>query len=104
MPYFKVNEDGNPEEAPVATTTDSHREIFGIPVITEKDEDQFIIMDDEINMYGVGDSIDEAIEDYKDVVEEYFQMLDSKHENLGPRLKEHWHYLRIRASHFRGSE
>ena len=106
MPYSIVNKDGKTVELEVSptTTTDSHKEIFGIPVIIERDEDQFVIMDDEINMYGVGDSIDEAIEDYKDAVTEYFQMLNSKQDKLGPRLEKHWHYLRTKTDHFGESE
>jgi len=80
-------------KAPRAALTDARREIFGIPVIIEKAEDQFVIMDDEIAMYGVGDTIEIAMEDYRNVVKEYFQMLNSKQGKLGPHLEKHWRYL-----------
>ena len=104
MPYFVRNEDGEAEDVPVtepsaklevspATATDSQQEIFGIPVIVEKAGDQFVVMDDEIAMYGVGDTIEAAKEDYRNIVKEYFQMLNSRQGKLGPHLESHWRYL-----------
>ena len=73
----------------------SHDVIFGIPVIIEYDEDNTIIItDDIINMYGVGDTITEAIKDYKSVVLSYFDDLKLNEKKLGQPLKTHLNYLK----------
>lgn len=70
-------------------------EIYGIPVIIEYDEDgTIIITDDIINMYGVGDTITEAIKDYKDTIKEYYKDLKENEGMLGHNLRQHLEYLR----------
>jgi len=71
--------------------------IFGISVIIEHD-DYFVISDNEINMYGVGDTVAEAEEDYKSVVISYLEDLEINESKLGEHLKEHLSYLRDKLS------
>jgi hypothetical protein len=74
--------------------------IFGIPVIIECEDDSFTIVDYEINMYGVGDTIVEAEEDYKSVVLSYLEDLEINESRLDERLKEHLYYLREKLSDY----
>ncbi|MEK7400357.1 MAG: hypothetical protein AAB116_25710 [Candidatus Poribacteria bacterium] len=79
---------------PDATETPS---IFGIPVTIEFDE-YYVISDNEINMYGVGDTIAEAEEDYKSVVLSYLEDLEENESKLGEHLKGHLYYIREKLS------
>lgn len=72
--------------------------IFGIPVVIEREDDSFTIVDYEINMYGVGDTLVEAEEDYKSVVLSYLEDLEINESKLGEYLKGHLYYLREKLS------
>lgn len=114
MSCSMVNEDGKAEEASVKVmrsddasltasasfSTSDFREIFGIPVTVERDGDQFLVTDHEINMYGVGDTVEGAVEDYRSVVLEYFEILEERAERLSEHLMRHLRYLRTKAQHF----
>jgi len=68
--------------------------ILGIPVCISQEEDgSFMVADYEIDMYGVGDTEEEAKRDYKNVVREYFVILEEHKNHLGGRLQEHYNYL-----------
>jgi predicted RNase H-like HicB family nuclease len=79
--------------------------IFGIPVTVEYDDSEssnyFVISDNEINMYGVGDTVAEAEEDYKSVVLSYLEDLEINESKLGEKLKEHLSYLREKLSNYK---
>ena len=81
-------------------STGDSSEIFGIPVTVERDGDQFLVTDCEINMYGVGDTVEDAVEDYKSVVLEYSELLEKRAERLSEHLMRHLRYLRTKAQHF----
>ena len=114
MPCFMIDEDGKAEEASVkvmrsddvnltasaSSATSDLREVFGIPVTVERDGDQFLVTDYEINMYGVGDTVESAVEDYKSVVLEYFEILEERADRLNKHLMRHLRYLRTKAQHF----
>ncbi len=114
MSCSMVNEDGKAEEASVkvmrsddpdltasaSLATSDSREIFGIPVTVERDGDQFLVTDYEINMYGVGNTVEGAVEDYKSVVLEYFEILEGRTDRLSEHLVRHLRYLRTKAQHF----
>ena len=70
--------------------------IFGIPVIVEQEGNLFTITDYEINMYGVGNSIEKAEEDYKSVVMSYLEDLNANEDQLSEQLKKHLYFLRER--------
>lgn len=79
---------------PQLFATDRHLNIFGIPVEIEVDEDAIIVTDYIVNMYGVGNSMQEAIEDYKISIKAYFKELEENEEKLANNLMQHLHYLR----------
>jgi predicted RNase H-like HicB family nuclease len=84
------------------TITKSHPEIttiFGIPVTIEYDE-YYTVIDNEINIFGVGDTIAEAEEDYKSVVLSYFEDLEENESRLADNLKEHLFYLREKLADY----
>jgi len=70
--------------------------IFGIPVAIEQEGNLFTVTDYEINMYGVGNSVKEAEEDYKSVVMSYLEDLNANEDQLSEQLKKHLYFLRER--------
>jgi ribosomal protein S12 methylthiotransferase accessory factor YcaO len=74
--------------------------VFGIPVVVKKDGDVFTVTDSEINMYGVGDTQEEARKDYESAVLEYFEILNENEHRLNGNLKAHLYYLRTKAKYF----
>lgn len=64
--------------------------ILNIPVTVE-DDDGFVVSDDIVNMYGAGDTLAEAKQDYKDNVLIYHEWLQVG--RLGPGLEKHLEYL-----------
>jgi len=69
-------------------------EIFGIPVIVERELGSWIVRDEQVNMYGVGATEADAIEDYKSVIWEYLVELQQSENILGKSLRGHLAYLR----------
>ena len=74
--------------------------IFGIPATVEIDEDAIIVTDYIVHMYGVGDTVQEAINDYKTSIKAYFAELQENEDRLGNNLKRHLYYLREMSKHF----
>jgi len=66
-----------------------------IPIQVEEDGDGFIVSDDIINMYGIGDAIEDAVEDYRSSIIEYYDFLVSEEMNLAEHLKKHLDYLSV---------
>jgi len=107
MPYYIRDEEGKGEDASTARLEVLHSPstrdcftIFGIPVVVSKDGDVFTVSDSEINMYGLGDTREEAEEDYKNTVLEYFDILNVNEHKLSENLKGHLYYLRSKAKYF----
>ena len=67
---------------------------FGIPVVIEVDEDAIVVTDYIIHMYGVGNTVQEAIEDYKISIKAYREELLEDEDRLSSYLKQHLYYLR----------
>jgi len=59
-----------------------------------KSEDQFLVTDEIVPLYGVGPTPEEAMADYRSVVVEYYESLEEDSENLGPVLREQLEALR----------
>jgi len=59
-----------------------------------RSEDQFLITDELIPLYGVGPSPEEAMADYRSVVVEYYESLEEDTEELGRSLREQLEVLR----------
>ena len=79
-------------EIPPPSRTDELN-IFGIPVTIEIDEGSITVTDYIVHMYGVGNSIEEAVEDYKISIKAYFEELQKEEGTLGDNLKQHLCYL-----------
>jgi len=80
-------------EIPPPSRTDELN-IFGIPVTIEIDEGSIAVTDYIVHMYGVGNSIKEAVEDYKTSIKAYFEELQEEEDTLGDNLTQHLCYLR----------
>ncbi len=59
-----------------------------------RSEDQFLVTDDVIPLYGVGLSPEGAMADYRSVVVEYYESLEEDAEELGRALQEQLELLR----------
>ena len=59
-----------------------------------KSDDQFLVTDDVIPLYGVGVSPEEAMADYRSVVVEYYESLEEDAEELEQALREQLRLLR----------
>ena len=59
-----------------------------------RSEDQFLITDEIIPLYGVGPRPEEAMADYRSVVVEYYESLEEDAEELGRSLQEQLDLLR----------
>lgn len=81
-------------EIPPSTGTGKFQNIFGIPAVIEIHEDAIVVTDNIVYMYGVGNSIQEAIEDYKISIKAYFEELQENEDNLSSNLEKHLYYLR----------
>lgn len=64
------------------------------PVTVLEDDGTIVVTDYVINMYGVGDTKQEAIDDYNSVVKEYLTILEADAGRLGSHLKKHLAILR----------
>jgi prevent-host-death family protein len=68
-------------------------EVRGIPVRIRFDGSQYFCSDERLDLYGVGNSIDEAREDYWLAVQDYYADLSANADNLARPLQEHLSYL-----------
>ena len=59
-----------------------------------KADDQFLVTDDLIPLYGVGATPQEAMADYRSVVVEYYESLEEDVEELGSSLRKQLEVLR----------
>ncbi len=59
-----------------------------------KTEDRFLVCDEIIPLYGVGDTPQEAMEDYRSVVIEYYEGLEEEADELDSALKKQLEILR----------
>jgi len=69
-------------------------EVHGIPVRVRFDGQQYFINDDVIDLYGVGDTPDEARQDYWLAVQDYYDDLTTNAGRLAGHLQEHLAFLR----------
>jgi hypothetical protein len=64
-----------------------------IPVLIETDEDVIIATHYDIDMYGTGDDVQEAISDLCAGIIEYYESLKDDEDNLGPLPAQEYAYL-----------
>ena len=69
-------------------------EVHDIPVRIRFDGSQYFVSDERLDLYGVGNSIDEAREDYCLAVQDYYADLSANAGHLARPLQEHLSYLR----------
>jgi prevent-host-death family protein len=69
-------------------------EIHGIPVRIHYDQGRYFVSDDIIDLYGVGNTIEEARADYWLAVQEAYEDLSAHESRLSPHLQEQLAYLR----------
>ena len=84
----------NAQEISQSYGTGGSLTVLGIPVVIEIDENSIVVTDYILHMYGVGNSVKAAIEDYKTAVKSYFEELQENEDKLGSKLKQHLIYLR----------
>jgi len=65
-----------------------------VTVELDRDTHEYIISDDQIDMYGIGESLTDALYDYQISIVEYFELLMRDEEKLEGRLKRHFDYLK----------
>ncbi len=69
-------------------------EIHGIPVRIRLDADRVFVSDDQLDLYGVGDTVEEAKQDYWLAVQDYYADLSQYAEHLAEHMEEHLRFLR----------
>lgn len=67
-----------------------------------KTEDRFLVCDDIIPLYGIGDTPQEAMEDYRSVLIEYYEGLEEEEDELDSALKKQLEILRQVFAHAEG--
>jgi len=69
-------------------------EIHGIPVRIRCDGERCFVSDDALNLYGAGNTPEEARHDYWLAVQDYYADLRANADRLAPPLQEHLALLR----------
>ncbi|MFC1699986.1 hypothetical protein ACFL1I_08565, partial [Candidatus Omnitrophota bacterium] len=65
-----------------------------ISVFLECEKNKVIATCYDIDMYGSGDSEEEAIDDLCEVITEYYESLEEDEGKLGPLPQKHWVFLK----------
>jgi prevent-host-death family protein len=73
-------------------------EVQGIPVTIRFTGEEYFVSDDLFNLYGEGNSLEAARQDYCVAVQEYRDDLEAHVDNLAPYLAEHLAQLRALES------
>ena len=66
---------------------------ISVSLIYSSDNNLWIVDNPELNIYGEGEDENQAIDDFKQVLEETYFGLKKDKENLGPELKKKWSIL-----------
>ena len=69
-------------------------EVRGIPVRIRFDGEQYFVSDDVLDLYGVGDTPEEAQQDYDVAMSDYYADLSANADHLAGHLQEHLVVLR----------
>ena len=69
-------------------------EVHGIPVRIRYDGERYFVSDDQLDLYGVGTTLQAAREDYALAVDSYYADLSANADRLAAPLREHLAYLR----------
>jgi len=66
---------------------------ISVSLIYSSDNNLWVVDNPELNIYGEGEDENQAIDDFKQVLEETYFGLKKDKENLGPELKKKWSIL-----------
>jgi len=64
-------------------------EVHGIPVRIHYDGERYFVSDDALDLYGVGETTEEARQDYWLAAQDYYADLTANSDRLAPPLQEH---------------
>jgi len=65
-----------------------------IPTVIERDGDHYLVSDEVVNMYGIGETVEEAMADYRSMLVEYYESLLEDADRLSAHLRAHLELLR----------
>ena len=60
----------------------------------DRDGENYLVIDEVIPLYGVGPTVEEAMEDYRSALVEYYEMLEEDADRLAKHLREQLELLR----------
>ena len=66
-----------------------------IPVWVETEEGEIVLSSEDVDMYGTGSNLQEALDDLCGAIVEYYQYLKEEKDNLGPLLKKDYQFLNL---------
>ncbi len=65
----------------------------------ERYGDGYLVTDEDVNRHGVGSTIEDALQNYEEILLGYFESLSRRQERLSPRLRQDFEFLRRTVSH-----
>lgn len=71
-----------------------HSEVHGMPVRVRFDGEHYCVSDEAIDLYGIGNTLAEARQDYWLAAQDYYADLSANADRLADHLKEHLAILR----------
>ena len=80
--------------------SDEYRLNTPIPVMIEYDEDTVIASFYDVEEYGIGEDLEEALSDLYAGLVEYYESLEENAHCLGSLPERHWKYLKTLISRF----
>ncbi|MBI2941546.1 MAG: hypothetical protein HYY04_14020 [Chloroflexi bacterium] len=85
----------HPQTAQILSLKDEEYHLAeSIPIMVEFLADKVVVSDEQINMYGSGATLNDALRDYRASLIEYFEWLESNEQTLASHLREHLEWLR----------
>ena len=60
----------------------------------ERYGDGYLVTDEDVNRHGVGSTIEDALQNYEEILLSYFESLSRRQERLSPRLRQDFEFLR----------
>ena len=65
----------------------------------ERYGDGYLVTDEDVNRHGLGSNIEDALQNYEEILLSYFESLSRRQEKLSPRLRQDFEFLRRTISH-----
>ncbi len=70
-----------------------------ISVVVEFHRDKVIVSDEQVDMYGCGPTLNDALADYRQSLVQYFDWLQANEATLASHLRDHLEWLRRHLRH-----